>query len=144
MTRDNVVVMIKRSPRLRKLPDCKKPHYGNGKQKPLEAPNDNVEKKNTKVDRSMKKCQVNLVGESVKYESYNSDMDMGFMSIENKETEIVNSENDNLKQNSSGYPLVDKLGKSIFFKMKETLRLFNLHCLRMTQVILISQDLYQN
>lgn len=87
----------------------------------------------------MKKCRVNLVGESVKYESSNSDMDMGFMSIENKETEIVNSENDNLKQNSSGYPLVDKLGKSIFFKMKETLRLFNLHCLRMAQVFSLAR-----
>lgn len=86
----------------------------------------------------MKKCQVNLVGESVKDESSNSDMDMGFMSIKNKETEIVNSEDDNLKQNSSSYPLVDKLDKSTFFKMKETLRLFNLHCLLMTQVILIS------
>lgn len=39
----------------------------------------------------MKKCQVNLVGESVKDESSNSDMDMRFMSIKNKETEIVNS-----------------------------------------------------
>lgn len=104
------------SPRLLNLPDCKKPHYGSGKQQPLGAPNNNVGKKNIKVDHSKKRCQVNMVGEFVKDESCKSDTDMGSTSIDNKEIEVVNSEDDNMKHNGSGNPLVNKLGKSTFLR----------------------------
>ncbi|KAJ4720318.1 Histone-lysine N-methyltransferase H3 lysine-9 specific SUVH4 [Melia azedarach] len=117
------------SPRLRNIPNCKKPYYGSGKKKLLEAPKGNSRKKNIKLDHSIQVCQVNMAREFAEDESCSSYMDMDSVPIDNS----ANSEDDHLKWAGCSNSLVDRLGKNTFLKVKETLRLLNLHCLRIAE-----------
>lgn len=121
------------SPRLQHIPECKRPYYGSGSKKPLEA-QDSGSKKKVKVDHWIEVCQLNRAREFGNDEGYSSGMHVGSVPIKRGEGKVVKSEDENLKRTSFHNGIVDKFGKGTFMKVKETLRLINLHYLRNVQV----------
>ncbi|KAL5733859.1 hypothetical protein ACOSP7_031720 [Xanthoceras sorbifolium] len=116
--------------RLQYALDCEKPSHGSGKKQPLGAPGDNVSKNKVEVEAFLKEGRKNLNRLCVKDENCSSEMRTGTPPIEHGEKEIVNSEDDDLRCTGYGNPLVDKYGIGTFLKLKEILRLLNLHYLQ--------------
>lgn len=112
------------SPRLRSIPDDKKPHYGNHCKRKQDVSKDISSNKKTKVKPSAGGNTLD------KREANAREEDTGDAS------DSVEDDSDGIAKWLAPFSLIHKHGISLTGRVKETLRLFNLHYLHFVQVII--------